>query len=329
MHHRWKWGFAFAAVLLALAGSLPASAGVPDVNMSFFVPQAGSLTTPCEGVNTLGSPGTCSGVPANGNLPAYAAISVFPGGALGCTYTCPNVDGGAVLRNWARLKVVVRASDGSPIANIPAADICAMFNGGTVAQGFSGVGADAIAADPQWSGGAAIGCPAVRCVQADAPTDATGTTYITWIGHRASDAAGMGNRDPNRKWGGYDSEIPVLVLGYKLRGQLATTGPGAVAGNYICIVKNFDVQGSNLAIANSAEKVSNPTDYNYVNARLGAAPGAPTAANPSGPPAAFGFDVDYTGNGTVTNPADFNLFTAHLVGTHTCNFPCPAGTVCP
>lgn len=314
MHHRWKWLFAFAAVLLALAG--PAGAGVPDVNTSFFVPQAGSLTTPCEGVNAAGGLSGCTGVPANGNLGSYGATPGPPltGGALGCNYTCPNLDGGAILRNWARLKIVVRASDGSPIANIPAADICAMFNGGTPAQGFSGVGADAIAADPQWSGGVAGGCPAVRCIQADAPTDATGTTFITWIGHQASDAPGMGNRDPSRKWGGYDNDIPIMVLGYKLRGQLATTGPGAVPGNFSAFVRTFDVQGSNLAILNSAEKVTNPTDYNYVNARVNAVPGQN--------PALFGFDVDYNGNGTVTSSADFNLFTAHLQnGGHNCINP--------
>jgi len=318
MHHRWKRVFAFAAVLLGF-GSLPASAQVPDPNTSWFVPQAGSLAAPCEGVSGTGAPGNCTSVPANGNLPAYSAtFSVPAAGALLCARTCPNLDGGQVLRNWARLKIVVRMSDGTPIANIPTADICVLFNGGSPAQGFAGVGADAIAADPQWSGGAAGECPALRCIQADAPTDAAGETYITWIGHLATDPPGMGNRDPGRKWGGYDSELPVFVLGVKLRGQLATTGPGALPGNYNAIVRNYDMKGSNLAIMNTAERVTFPTDYNYEFLSIGQVPGQPP--DPAAPAHPY-FDRDFDGNGTCT-VGDYNLFIAHLSPAfHTCIFP--------
>jgi len=96
----------------------------------------------------------------------------------------------------------------------------------------------------------------VRCVQADAPTDATGTTYITWIGPSGVGRGGDGESGIRIGSGAVTTaKSRCWSWDTKLRGQLATTGPGAVAGNYICIVKNFDVQGSNLAIANSAEKV--------------------------------------------------------------------------
>src|SRR6266850_5356819 len=231
-----KLGIATAAVVVLIVPA--AYAGVPDVTVnSFFVPQGGPLTTPCEGAT-----GTCLGVPANGNLPSYALHPT--GGAVGLLRHCPNLDDSfQELRNWARLKIVVKTSDGTPIANIAAADICVMFNGGRpgappLGQGFDGVGADSIQADPQWSGGVGGGCPALRCIQADAPTDVNGVTYITWIGHRSTDPAGVGNRDPLRKWGGFDSDIPVMVLGYKLQGRLTSA---AAQGSYKCIVRCADM----------------------------------------------------------------------------------------
>ena len=96
----------------------------------------------------------------------FVAGSGLGGGAVGLARHCPDLDNSAQeLRNWARLKVVVKTSDGTPIANIAAADICVMFNGGRPGappggQGFDGNGADSTQADPQWSGGAAVG-PAV------------------------------------------------------------------------------------------------------------------------------------------------------------------------
>ncbi|HEY2924799.1 MAG TPA: hypothetical protein VGJ98_07505, partial [Candidatus Eisenbacteria bacterium] len=86
-----KLGIAMAVLAILIVPA--AYAGVPDANQSFYVPQSGSVTTPSEGV---------------------LAIQNARG--------CPNEDGTQVLRLSARLKVVVRASDGSPIANIPAGD---------------------------------------------------------------------------------------------------------------------------------------------------------------------------------------------------------------
>src|SRR6185437_16022781 len=142
------------------------------VTQSFYVPQRGPVTTPTEGATAIAS-----------------------------ARRCPNDDGTQVLALASRLKVVVKASDGSPIAGIPASDICVLFNGGTPAQGFSGVGDDSIIANFQFN--QLSSCPNIRCVQDDAPTDAAGVAYITWVGHAASDPPGVvtlqsASRDPFR-----------------------------------------------------------------------------------------------------------------------------------
>ena len=99
-----------------LAG--PVWAAVPDLTQSFFVPQAGSLATPCEG-----STGNCTAVAAADM--SYGLI--IGGGAIGTFRACPNNDGGQVLRNNARIKVVLKASDGSPIAGVNPADISVLM----------------------------------------------------------------------------------------------------------------------------------------------------------------------------------------------------------
>lgn len=281
-----KLGITACVLVLSI---VPVAYAQFDPGQSFFVPQAGPLETPCEGAT-----GGC------GAVPGYSSTIV--GGAIGCARTCPNTDGSQVLRNWARLKVVVRQMDGSPVPNISAVEICAIFNGGTAPQGFSGNGADSIAADPQWSGGEASGCPAVRFVCADAPTDADGVTYITWIGHQSSDPPGVGFRDPTRKWGGYDSDIPVYVMGSKIPGKLTSGSP---LGSYKAIVKNLDSEGSYLAVPNIAEKVSIPTDTNPVQAAMGGA---------------YNYKVDFDNSGAVTI-TDWNFINAHLNPSHTCNYP--------
>src|SRR6267143_5464132 len=101
-----KLGIAMAVLAVLIVPA--AYAGVPDVTQSFFVPQSGSFTTPTEGAAAIANarrcPNTGSGDP---------------------------LEGTQVLKLNARLKVVVKASDGSPIAGIPASDICVLFNGGT------------------------------------------------------------------------------------------------------------------------------------------------------------------------------------------------------
>jgi hypothetical protein len=112
-----------------------------------------------------------------------------------------------------------------------------LFNGGTPGQGFSGVGADSVIANS--ANNPSPLCPDVRCVSADAPTDLTGRTYITFAGADAANP-GVTVRNPNRKWGHWDSELPVFVLGFKLSGRLTS---GALNGSYVLRIKNMDVSG--------------------------------------------------------------------------------------
>jgi len=272
MQQRWKWLFALAVFLLALSGSIPgAYAGVPDVSRSYYVPQSGSVTTPTEGA-----------------------------GAIVNARRCPNDDGTQVLRLNSRLKVVVLASDGSPIVGIPASDICVLFNGGTPAQGFSGVGDDSIIANFQFN--QLSSCPDIRCVQADAPTDVNGVAYITWIGATAG-SPGVGTRDPFRKWGGYAGDIPVMVLGFKLSGYL-TTAQGVAHGapTYTAHVKSFDHQGGRTTATNQGELV-NSLDINPVQAAIGTP---------------YKYNLDFDNNGIV-NSLDLNLIKPH--NNHKCNAP--------
>jgi len=277
-----KLGIAMAVLAVLIVPA--AYDGVPDVTQSFFVPQAGPLTTPCEG-----STGNCLAAP-----PYPITIG---GGAIGNYRRCPNDDGLQVLRSHARLKVVVRASDGSPIVGIPASDVCVLFNGGTAVQGFTGVGDDSIIANFQWN--QAANCPDVRCVQADAPTDAAGTTFITWLGHvNAADPPGVASRDPLRKWGGWAGDVPVMVLGFKLQGRLTTGSP---LGSYTAHVKSFDMEGGRLAIQGQGEVVD-LGDYNATSAAF----------------TSYRYRNDFDNNGTV-NIADMNFILGHYL--HRCNVP--------
>jgi hypothetical protein len=262
-----KLGIAIAAVLALIVPA--AYAGVPDTNQSFYVPQTGPVLTPTEGAT---------------------AIALF--------HACPNNDGGTSLPNNARVKVVVRDVNGNPIAGVAAADICLLFNGGTGPQGFSGVGADSVEANSTWN--QIPLCPDVRCVSADAPTDASGTTYITFAGASSANP-GVTLRDVNRKWGHYDSEIPVYVLGFKISGRLTTASAN---GSYVLRIKNFDVTGGTGAQLNQGETVTS-IDFNAMVANLG-------KSNP------ITYWLDYNNSNTVT-ALDFNQLTGHL--NHNCAAP--------
>ena len=255
--------------LLGPAGwATPTSAGVPDVAQSFYVPQAGlDYGNPVEGAE---------------------AIQYFR--------ACPNNDSdtdSTSLPNNARIKVVVRDVNGNGIPGISPADICILFNGGTPAQNFTGVGADSVIANSQFN--PVPRCPDVRCVPADAPTDANGVAYITFTGPG-------GLRDPDRKWGHYDTELPVFVFGFKMLGRLTSTSAN---GTYTLRIKNFDlIAGTGTLPLNSGERVT-IQDANVVSANI----------NASSP---LSYWADFDSNGEV-DVADLNMLSYHF--THACDTP--------
>jgi len=246
---------------------------VPDMTKSYYVPQAGTMTTPLTGIDAL----------RNFRL-------------------CPNNDGTQSLPNSARIKVVIRNGFGSGISGIQRADIVALFNGGTRAQGFDYLGADSIIANSQWN----PGCPDVflpggtsRGLAADGPTDVDGVAYLTFTGATVGDP-GVGVRDPNRKWGHYDSLIPVFVLGFALQGRLTETSP---QGSFALEIKNLDSVGGLATVINQGEQV-NALDI------------APVQAAVSHGTYKFWQDFDWDG---VVSSADLNLVKAH--NSHNCSFP--------
>ncbi len=240
-----------------------------DPTFSYYVPQVGPVTGPTEGMD---------------------AVKFFR--------ACPNNDGGTVLPNNARIMVVVRDGFGQAIPGVSPADICVMFNGGTAAQGFSGEGADSIIANSQWN--VTPLCPDVRCLMADAPTNAFGVTYVTFMGADPSNP-GVSVRDPNRKWGHYDSELPVYVLGIKLPGRLTSGSPN---DSYTLRIKNLDWTGGLDALANQGERIT-VNDFNGVVTTVG-------MNN------AVSYWKDFDSSGSV-NLSDLNLMTAHL--NHNCGVP--------
>jgi hypothetical protein len=260
----------FAAMVPVLMGSSLALADIVDPTQSYFVPQSGTVATPSEGATAI----------ANARR-------------------CPNDDGSQVLRNNARLKVKVIGTSGLPMPGIAASDICVLFNGGTPVQGFTGLGDDSIIANFAFN--PLAGCPDVRCVEADGPTDGSGVTYITWLGHNPADPPGTATRDPFRKWGGYAGDIPVMVLGVQLQGKLTTGSP---LGSYTAHVKSLDLVGGRTTATNQGELV-NLLDIDAV-----------TAAGSTGAP--YRYHMDFDNNGVV-NVLDVNIIKAH--NNHKCNFP--------
>jgi hypothetical protein len=270
-----KLGIAITAVAILIVPA--AFAGVPDVSQSYFVPQAGFGATLVEGVAALQSNNAFT--------------------------NCPNNDATA-LQSSSRLMVVVRASDGTPIAGIPAADICLKFNGGTPAQGFSGAGDDSIVANSLWN--PVFGCPDLTCIQADAPTDANGLTYITLRGSPAVTGytlSAIPMRDSGRKWGGWAGDIPVMVLGFKLDGYLTTAeGEAHGASNYNAHLKSFDVQGSATTTLNAGERVNDVDVYPVITALT----------------APYNYMLDFQGFGSIGLEDVFDVL-GHL--GHRCNAP--------
>ena len=269
MRSRWKAVLLAGASLALMAAAVPVMAGIPDVTNSFYVPQSGTVAAPAEG--TL-------------------ATRFFR--------MCPNNDGGSSLPSNARVKVTVRDVNNNPIPNIAAADICVLFNGGTAAQGFSGTGADSVIANSTWN--TAPLCPDLRCVAADAPTDVNGTTYITFGGADVN-TPGVYLRNGNRKWGHYDSSLPVYVLGFQLSGRLTSASAN---GTYTLRIKNFDWTGGLTAAANAGELI-NVADANGI-------------ANGFNINNAVSYWKDFDSSGIV-NVTDGNSIVGHIL--HDCDTP--------
>jgi hypothetical protein len=282
MPDRWKLASAAVVVLAAFALPGPASAGVPDLTSSFYVPQAGDPDP--------------TGLAPGFIRPFQTAVLTEGVNAARLFRMCPNNDGGTSLPNNSRIKVVLRDSNGNPLSNVPAADICVVFNGGTPAQGFSGVGADSVIANSQYN--TVPLCPDVRCVAADGPTNAGGVTFITFTGSSPT-SRGIGIRDPNRKWGHYDIELPVYAMGFKISGRITT---GSANGTYVLRIKNIDWTGGLGTLANQGTAVT-VTDFNGVSNTIGV-----------NNIISYWKDFDYSG---LVNVNDLNLITNHL--THDCD----------
>jgi hypothetical protein len=245
-----------------------------DVSQSYFVPE------------TEVTPGNI----AQGS----AAISRFR--------TCPNTDGNQVLSWNSRIRIVLRDAGGNGIAGIQPADVFFALNGGSVVQGFTGcAGADSIIANRQYN--PVYACPDVRFVTADAPTDANGVTFITFLGSTPGNP-GFATRDTTRKWGHYDSKLPVYAMGKELAGRLTTASPN---GSYVLQIKNMDTQLGMGTGLNQGEVV-NSADINPVQARVGQS----DSANP------INWWYDFDSNGLI-NSLDLNLVKAH--NNDTCHSP--------
>jgi len=260
---------AICVILLHCALPGTTRAQIPDFSQSFFVPQSGSVASPTEG-------------------------------AMAAQYfrACPNNDGGLSLPNNARIKVVARDGNGNGMPNISAADICILFNGGTAAQGLYGVGADSIIANSTYNSSPL--CPDVRCVQADQNTDFIGVTYITFAGSTPGNP-GVATRDPQRKWGHYDTELPVFILGWKIQGRITTS---SMNGTYTLRIKNIDHLGGLGTAMNMGEVVASD-DFSSV-------------ANHIGVNDALSYWRDFNSDGSVTS-ADFSIITQHQ--GHDCDTP--------
>ena len=102
----WQDGRNASPDVYALATS-PEGNGLPDLAQSYFVPQAD---------------------PPQGGLAEGTAATKF-------FRACPNNDGGSSLPSNARIKIVLRDTNGAPVVGLPAASIAILFNGGTPAQG--------------------------------------------------------------------------------------------------------------------------------------------------------------------------------------------------
>lgn len=249
---------------------------------------------------------------------------------------CPNNDGGSSLPNHVRIKIVLHNSSNGPIGGLTP---YIRFDGGTVAQGFpAGAGADSIIANPTYSASTTTPCPLVQQIFADGPTDpTTGATWLTFDGSGCPTCMGLGcpfptcQRDPGRKWGHYDCEIPVYVMDgsteVKILGKLLESdpntlqldmtcgAPGIPTYGFLLRIKNVDLTGGLGTFLGQGEIVT-VADYNSVV----------NSVNGPSNNLTFWRDLDWSGiTGGCIPPAncittaDLNVIVAHL--NHECDRP--------
>jgi hypothetical protein len=200
---------------------------------------------------------------------------------------CPNNDGNGSLPNSARIKVVARDIMNNPMAGISADSICALLS----------------EADSIIAGTPCDTCPIVQCLRADGPTDISGVTYITFTGALPA-APGVGFRDAHRKWGHYDSKIPVRIKGVEIFGRLTTL---SLPNTYTLVIRNYDVVGGfgSPCVPGDAESVD-AADMSAFVWCLG------------GNPCPMYFQMDFNWDGVLT-ALDLNLLLNHL--GHNCTHP--------
>src|SRR6185503_16614401 len=96
---------------------------------------------------------------------------------------------------------------------------------------------------------------------------------------------GLSVRDASRKWGHYDTEIPVYVLGVKLQGRLTSASNN---NTYTLQIKNVDVASGLTTTANQGELL-NSLDSSAMQAHQGQ----------SDPAAAINWWLDLDSDGDV------------------------------
>jgi hypothetical protein len=268
-----KIGWMVIAVLVvgAVGSGGTAIAQTPDPMQSFFVPEAGPVAAPVTG------------------LPATAFFR-----------SCPDNDGSSSLPNAARIKVILKNSNGMALGNIPAADIYIQLNGGTTVQGFpDNGGADSVISNGTLNNSPA--CPNLFYITADAASDVNGVAYITFGGGDPNNP-GTSLPSPGRKWGHYDSDFPVYANGVRIQGKFVEVG-GAI-GEYSLRIKSFDVKGG-LANGNNQGEAVTQVDFNTVKGEIGLTD-------------ALSYWCDLNSSGAVDN-IDLNIETFHK--DHDCGTP--------
>jgi len=107
-----------------------------------------------------------------------------------------------------------------------------------------------------------------------------------------------------RKWGHYDSELPVFVFGFKIPGRITSS---AANGTYVLRIKNVDLTAGLGTGLNQGERVTS-ADFSVFSTQC-----------PLGQATPLSYWCDFDSNGTVTS-ADFQIISSHSED-HNCLAP--------